>query len=135
MFATIFVGLLDPATGSLTYINAGHESPLVVDTEKHCTPLTRTGPAMGVVADAEFRVRDVRLYPGDLLFAFTDGVSDALNSAGKTFGHERLTSLLQGHASAEALVTDLNAALDQYTAGTEQFDDITLLVVHRLNDN
>ena len=135
MFATSFVGLLDPVTGNLTYVNAGHECPLVVDVEKHCTPLTRTGPAVGVVADTEFMVREVQLDPGDLLFTFTDGVPDALNSAGNTFGHERLTSLLEGHTSAGVLVADLHAALDRYTAGTEQFDDITLLVVRRLNDS
>jgi serine phosphatase RsbU (regulator of sigma subunit) len=133
MFATIFIGLLDPATGNLTYINAGHECPLVVDIEKHCTPLTRTGPAVGVVADTEFMVQDVRLDPGDLLFAFTDGVPDALNSAGHTFGHERLTSFLQGHTYAGTLVPALHSALDRYTAGTEQFDDITLVVVHHLS--
>jgi len=133
MFATIFVGLLDPVAGTLTYINAGHECPLMIDIENHCTPLTRTGPAVGVVADTEFMVRDVQLHPGDLLFAFTDGVPDALNSAGNTFGHERLRSLLQDHTSAGTLLADLNATLDRYTAGTEQFDDITLLIVQRLN--
>jgi serine phosphatase RsbU (regulator of sigma subunit) len=131
MFATIFFALLDPATGTLMYINAGHECPLVVNTG-NCTPLKRTGPAVGVIADKEFAVREVQLQPGDLLFAFTDGVPDALNSAGDSFGHESLTSLLQGDTPAGTLLSDLNTALDRYTSGTEQFDDIALLVVRRL---
>jgi serine phosphatase RsbU (regulator of sigma subunit) len=132
MFATIFFGLLDPATATLTYINAGHESPLVIDTERKCRALKRTGPAVGVFPDIEFVVREVQLQPGDLFFAFTDGVPDALNSAGNSFGRERLISLLHADTSAGTLLTDLNAILDRYTAGTEQFDDITLLSVHRL---
>ena len=133
MFATIFVGLLDPATGILTYINAGHECPLVVDTKRKYTPLKRTGPAVGAVPDTEFTVREVQLHPGDFLFAFTDGVPDALNTAGNPFGHEQLVSLLHADTPAGTLLADLNVILDRYTIGTEQFDDIALLIVHRLN--
>ena len=134
MFATIFLGLLDPATGTLTYINAGHECPLVVDTERTCTPLKRTGPAVGVIADTEFTVREVQLHPGEVFFAFTDGVPDALNSAGDPFGHKRLTALLESNTSAGTLLAGLNVILDRYTLGMEQFDDITLLIVHHLNE-
>ncbi len=133
MFATIFFGLLDPATGTLTYINAGHECPLVVDTKRRCTPLQRTGPAVGAIADTEFTVQEVQLHPGDLFFAFTDGAPDALNAAGDPFGHEHLISLLHADTSAGTLLSDLNGTLDRYTTGTEPFDDITLLIVHRLN--
>jgi serine phosphatase RsbU (regulator of sigma subunit) len=134
MFDTIFLGLLDHTTGTLTYINAGHECPLVVDTERKCTPLKRTGPAVGIIADTEFTVQEVQLHSGDLFFAFTDGIPDALNSAGVPFGHEQLTALLDPNTSAGTLLNSLNVILDRYTLGTEQFDDITLLIVHHLND-
>jgi serine phosphatase RsbU (regulator of sigma subunit) len=132
MFATIFFGLLDPLTGTLTYINAGHESPLVVSVSGVCTPLKRTGPAVGIIPDIEFAAREVQLQPGELLFAFTDGASDALNPVGKSFGRDRLASLLHSHISAERLLDDIETALHKYVAEAEQFDDITLLAVRRL---
>jgi serine phosphatase RsbU (regulator of sigma subunit) len=76
----------------------------------------------------------VQLLPGDLFFAFTDGVPDALSSAGVPFGHEQLTALLDANTSAGTLLNGLNVILDRYTLGTEQFDDITLLIVHHLSD-
>jgi len=132
MFATIFFGLLDPLDGTLTYINAGHESPLVINSNGMPAPLRRTGPAVGVIPDVEFAVREVKLYPGDLFFAFTDGAPDALNPVGDSFGRESLISLLQGDTSAETLLARMKAKLKQYIAEAEQFDDITLLAVHRL---
>jgi serine phosphatase RsbU (regulator of sigma subunit) len=132
MFATVFFGLLDPSNGTLTYINAGHESPLVVHSSGLYTPLKRTGPALGVMADVEFVVREVQLEPGELFFAFTDGAADALNSAGNSFGRECLISLLCNTISAENLLADIGAKLNVYIGETEQFDDITLLAVRRL---
>jgi serine phosphatase RsbU (regulator of sigma subunit) len=131
MFATVFFGLLDPLTGTLAYINAGHECPLVIRASE-CIALKRTGPALGVIPDVDFGVREVQLQEGDLLFAFTDGAPDALDPAGERFGRERLLSLLQPDPTAEALLADIQARLEEYAAGTEQFDDITLLAVRRL---
>jgi sigma-B regulation protein RsbU (phosphoserine phosphatase) len=74
----------------------------------------------------------VQLDHGSLLFAFTDGAPDALNCAGDEFGRERLFSFLQEDASAEALLSEIGAQLRDHMAGTEQFDDITLLAVKRL---
>jgi sigma-B regulation protein RsbU (phosphoserine phosphatase) len=132
MFATVFLGLLDPRDGTLTYINAGHESPLVLHSDGGCAPLNRTGPALGVIPNAEFGIQRVQLQRGDLLFAFTDGAPDALDPAGKQFSRERLFSLLHADISAEALLAELNAYLHAYIAEADQFDDITLLAVRRL---
>ena len=132
MFATIFIGLLDPVTGALTYINAGHEYPLIVSTSGGCSFLKRTGPAVGVIPDTKFAVHEALVQPGDFLFAFTDGATDALDMKGNPFGRERLISLLPGHLSMERLVGDVQARLDEHIARAEQFDDITLLAVSRL---
>ena len=131
MFATVFFGLLDPSKGMLTYINAGHESPLVVHSSGLYTLLKRTGPAVGVMADVEFVVREVQLQPGELFFAFTDGAPDALDPAGHSFGRERLISLLRNTTSAENLLANIGTQLKEYIAEAEQFDDITLLAVRR----
>jgi serine phosphatase RsbU (regulator of sigma subunit) len=132
MFATVFFGLLDPRDGTLIYINAGHESPLVLPSNGGCASLKRTGPALGVIANAEFGIQQVQLQRGDLLFAFTDGAPDALDPAGKQFSRERLFSLLHADIPAEALLAELNAHLHAHIAEADQFDDITLLAVRRL---
>jgi serine phosphatase RsbU (regulator of sigma subunit) len=132
MFATVFFGILDPLKGSLIYINAGHESPLVIHSNGSYTPLKYTGPALGVISDEEFAVQEVQLRSGELFFAFTDGATDALNPAGDRFGWQRLFSLLQADSSAGKLLAHINAQLKEYIADAEQFDDITLLAVQQL---
>ena len=132
MFATVFIGLLDPSTGILSYINAGHESPLLLDVSSGCIALTRTGPAVGVIPNMEFAVREAELKPGQLLFAFTDGAPDALNSAGERLGRDGLFSRLHADLSAEMLLAEISKELTEYMTGADQFDDITLLAVRRL---
>jgi serine phosphatase RsbU (regulator of sigma subunit) len=132
MFATIFIGLLDPVQGLLTYINAGHENPLLIPASGGFTSLKRTGPAVGVIPDAHFAVQEILLQPGEFLFAFTDGAPDALDREGHRLGREQLISLLPGHLSAELLLSDIRARLEEHMAQADQFDDITLLAVRRL---
>jgi serine phosphatase RsbU (regulator of sigma subunit) len=132
MFATIFMGVLDPADGMLAYINAGHESPLLVNSDGVCQNLKKTGPAVGILSDASFTVREVQLQPGDLFFAFTDGATDALNPAGIAFGREHLFSQLNTCASAETLLGSISVRIHEHIGEAEQFDDITLLAARRL---
>lgn len=132
MFATIFLGLLDPSDGILTYINAGHENPLVVNSSGVRRSLKKTGRAVGVVLDSKFEVQEVRLEPGELLFAFTDGATDALNPTGNSFDREHLISLLHSGTSARTLLAEITARLDEHIAEAKQFDDVTLLVVQSM---
>lgn len=131
MFATIFVALLDPRLGTLTYINCGHESPLIVSMSGEYLPLKKTGSAVGIFPDIELAVRQVQIQPGELFFAFTDGASDALDPAGNPFGRERLISAVRSDLAAHRVLTDISHMLDTHMGGAEQFDDITLLVVRR----
>lgn len=132
MFATIFIGLLDPKTGVLTYINAGHECPFVVRNDGRAAPLRRTGPAVGVFPSIQYSVAELRLGHGDLFFAFTDGVPDALNQEGESFGREQLVSLLQTNVIATSVLDTVCESLKQHIGEAEQFDDITLLAVRRI---
>ena len=132
MFATIFMGILDPMDGTLSYINAGHESPLLVNSAGVCQSLKKTGPAVGILSDVSFAVREVQVGPGDLLFAFTDGASDALDPAGIVFGRENLFSQLNNCASAETLLGSISERIHEHIGEAEQFDDITLLAARRL---
>jgi serine phosphatase RsbU (regulator of sigma subunit) len=130
MFATLFFGVLDPETGILAYINAGHEPPIVVGSSGVKEELQPTGPAVGMMLDAKFSIKEVRLEPGDILIGFTDGVTEALSPGGEFFGKKRLRSILeQPAASATELLERIKTSLSVYTENATQNDDITLLAV------
>jgi phosphoserine phosphatase RsbU/P len=132
MFATVFYGLLSPEDGSLYYVNAGHEEPFVLSQGRLKARLAPTGPAVGMLPDREFQVERTSLAPGESLLVYTDGVADALNSRDERFSDERLLSTAEkSSASANAILHSVTTALDAHIAGFEQFDDITLLAVHR----
>ena len=132
MFATVFFGLLDPATGELFYINAGHESPLVISADKIRARLDPTGPAVGMLPDMAFQIKQVTLAPGDSLLLFTDGITDALSSTEEQFAETRLIEAsISPAASAQARIQNVMSAIDAHIAGREQYDDITLLAVQR----
>ncbi len=132
MFATLFFGILDPRDGKLTYINGGHESPLIVRADAALESLPRTGPAVGVLSNFQFAILETHLQAGDTFFAFTDGVPDCQNPRGEFFGRERLNEFLQGNRSAHETVDAMQADLRQYIDSANQFDDITLLAVRRV---
>ena len=132
MFATVFFGLLDPTDGKLLYINAGHEAPLVISNGTLKTRLNPTGPAVGMLPNMDFKIEWVMLSPGDSLLLYTDGVTDALNAKNEHFSEERLIeTAINLSGSAQTQLMDIISAVDAHIAGREQFDDITLLTVHR----
>lgn len=132
MFATVFFGILNPADGSLVYINGGHEPPVVFQGREMKALLAKTGPAVGVLPDCIFKIGQVRLEPGDLFFAFTDGAPESNNPQGEFFGKQRLLALL-GHPgqNVHTLLNKIEAELHAHIAAADQFDDITLLAVKR----
>ena len=133
MFATVFFGMLDPATGALMYINAGHEPPIIIGPNGIRARLKVTGPAVGLYAGLEFGIEQIELKPGDTLLAFTDGVLDARDPDNVFFGEERLSSLVQEPAaSALALLDRIHTHLLEHIADANQFDDITLLALKRI---
>jgi sigma-B regulation protein RsbU (phosphoserine phosphatase) len=132
MFATVFFGLLDPSDGTLLYINAGHESPLLISNGILKQRLDPTGPAVGMLPDMEFKLERVALTPGDSLVLFTDGVTDARNANDELFSEERLmAAAVNSSSSAHGHLENIIAAVDAHIAGQEQYDDITLLAVQR----
>lgn len=131
MFASVFFGLLDPASGTLHYINAGHEPPVVIGPDPGVR-LTPTGPALGLLAGATFTVGRTRLAPGALFLAFTDGVTEARNEARDFFTEERLLALLTPPpATAAGLLDRIEAAVHHFAGEADPFDDLTLLAVRR----
>ena len=133
MFATLFFGILEADTGLLTYINGGHEPLFILDrnggVKEH---LNSTGPAVGMLPDLEFKIKQTYLQKGELLLGYTDGVTEARNQDGKFFTGEKLLSMLQNPVnSAQTLLDVISTSVIDHTGKAEQFDDITLLAVKR----
>jgi sigma-B regulation protein RsbU (phosphoserine phosphatase) len=133
MFATAFVAVLDPATGALDYVNAGHEPPAIIGSGGVRARLQPTGPALGLMPDLPFAVQSERLAAGETLFAYTDGVVDARDPADGPFGEERLMALLHSDATAaERLLERIDAALSAHITTVPQFDDVAMLATRRM---
>ena len=132
MFATVFFGLLDPVSGDLVYINAGHESPFLISDGHLKQRLEPTGPAVGMLPNMDFHVQQVTLLPGDSLLLYTDGITDALNPYQQQFTESRLIEAVTSPSpSAQMLIRNIIGALDVHIANREQYDDVTLLAVRR----
>ena len=137
-FATLFAGVLNPDDGRLLYVNAGHNPPLLLSANGQGGRATReelapTGPAIGLITNATYKLGEVALLPDDLLFAFTDGVTESRNPAAEEFGQERLEALISiEDGAAEAALAAVEAAVRGHAAGAEAFDDVTMLTVRRL---
>jgi len=132
MFATVFLGALDPRDGQFDYVNAGHEPALLVAADGTTRELRPTGPALGLLPDVAFGAGQVRLEHGHSLVAFTDGLVEARSPAGEAFGGERLRDAVRANrASAAALVQGVMAALGGFTGQAEPHDDVTLLAAVR----
>ena len=134
-FATLFFGMVDPLTGALAYINGGHCPPIIVGSDgKLKTTLKATGTPVGMMPDAVYTIGEAHLEPGDTLFGYSDGVTDARNPAGKMFTEKRMLELLQSKPaeSAQELLTRFKNSLTEHISTADQYDDITMIAVRRL---
>ena len=132
MFVTAFYGELDEASGIVQFVNAGHCEPIVVRAAGTVELLKRAGnPPLGVVAGRTFAESGVTLAPGDMLFLYTDGVTEAANREGEMFRVPRLLEDVRGLAdrSPQDLMLSVIEGVESFSAGTLQADDITCLVV------
>jgi serine phosphatase RsbU (regulator of sigma subunit) len=131
MYATMFAAVLDPGTGRLHYVSAGHESPYIIDEAGETRSLETTGPAVGLFPEAIFSSRQTVLQPGETLFAYTDGVVDAKSPDGNTFDLDRLLPLFKGDHGAADLLEKIYRHLAAFIDEANQFDDITMFAVKR----
>jgi serine phosphatase RsbU (regulator of sigma subunit) len=138
LFVTMFYGLLNPHTGELTYVNAGHNPPILV-TCSGVTPaytttwLTNTGMALGIQEEATYRQGSLQLNPGDFIAMYTDGVTEAMDANDEQFGMERLQRVLleNQEKSAAEIATALESAVNQFTGTLGPSDDITIVITKR----
>ncbi len=134
MFVTLFCVVVEPVSGDLVYVNAGHNPPLLYRSrENECAKLTNTGMALGFFDAAQYQQRMERLESGDFILLYTDGVTEAMDAQQREFGEERLQRVLMAHcgASAEALAAALESALVDFLGGAAPSDDITFVIAKR----
>lgn len=136
MFATLLVGVLDPATGRLAYVNGGHEPGLIVGASGIRSRLPPTGPLVGAMAESEFNADEAEIRPGETLVAYTDGVTEALSPENAPFTRERFLALAgRPAATAQGLIDAAVADIAVHTRRAAQSDDITLIAVRRRPEN
>jgi phosphoserine phosphatase RsbU/P len=131
MFVTLFYAVLNTRTGELQIGNAGHNPPYVISADGTLRLLRqRSGPMLGVWEGFDYQTLTDRIAPGDSLLLYTDGVTEAVDKNGEFFTEQRLERLLAANASVESperLVLDLHAAVQDFSNGMPQADDVTVL--------
>jgi len=131
-FTTAFLAELDPSTGHMIYVNAGHNAPLL-RRESVLEHLNVGGPPLGISEEFTYEVGAADLQPGDWLVIFTDGVVEAVNASGQEYEEPRLIQVVQdGAAKSPAdLLRLLLSSLDAFVGNTPQHDDMTCLLIKR----
>jgi sigma-B regulation protein RsbU (phosphoserine phosphatase) len=135
MFVTLCYAQIDALMGEVTFVNAGHNPPLLYRAgADQLGRLARTGMALGVEAESPFEQRVVSLARGDFILLYTDGVTDALNALGEEFGLERLRQAAQAHRQAPIaeLMAEIKTQLADFIGDSAPFDDVTLVVARRV---
>jgi sigma-B regulation protein RsbU (phosphoserine phosphatase) len=135
LFVTVFYGILDPITGTLTYCNAGHNPPYLLKPQNGGTvqELRRTGLPLGVFEKVTWTQGSVQLALGDSLVLYTDGVPEARSQQEEFFGEKRLLAIAQANLgrSAQDIQNALLAEVHQFMGDAPRLDDITVMVVVR----
>lgn len=133
MFVTLFCGVLNLFTGHLRYCNAGHNAPFVVSRDSvKALPVVPNLP-LGVVPDASFTEQETDLSCGELLFLYTDGLSEAENNAKELFSEERIVSEIVPGSGAEEIILNMEKSVSAFVGDAPQSDDLTMLAIKYMN--
>jgi sigma-B regulation protein RsbU (phosphoserine phosphatase) len=132
-FVTLFYAELDPASGALSFLNAGHNPPLIVHAAGTVEQLASGGLPLGIRRNAEYREGRTQMQMGDILVIYSDGVTEAASPSGEEFGATRLYEVVSRNmdASAAGVRDRIESALTKFSQGTQAADDITLVIVKR----
>lgn len=134
LFVTLFYGHINPGNGEMTYVNAGHNPPLhyAASTGK-IRRLTPTGIPFGIAEDFIYKQERVNFAPGDYVFCFTDGITEAINPEEVEFGLEKLERVLLENLEAGSgeLVQIVNQTVSEFAQSEAQFDEMTIVVAKK----
>ena len=132
MFATLCLGIINPETGELAYVNAGHLPLLIIGDSGVRASLNVTGPSVGMAPGLKFRSAVARIEPGEVLLGYTDGVTEALSPDEALYTKQRFSAFLEKpFSSALELIEGVKTDLFSHVKNAPQSDDITMIAVHR----
>lgn len=131
MFVTVWVGVLELDTGKLTFVNAGHNSPLVYNNGKFSYLKDKHGLVLGAMEGIPYKENTINLTNKDKVFIYTDGVTEAHNNNDdELFGDERLVNFLNdNNYSINEVISAIKSRVDEFTGSRSQFDDMTMLML------
>jgi sigma-B regulation protein RsbU (phosphoserine phosphatase) len=135
MFVTLFFGTMNPATGALRYCSAGHNPPYRLTGSGLQTLSDGKGRPLGVRPDSVYQTATVKFDPDDILYLYTDGITEAHNQAGELFSEERLEQILHGArgSRSEDILNAVSSAVTSFANGAPQSDDITAMAIRFLH--
>jgi serine phosphatase RsbU (regulator of sigma subunit) len=130
VYATLFLGILDPERQTLRFVNAGHHPQFLIRGDG-IEPLSSGGMPVGLFAGQGYAERTVQLADNDLLFFYTDGMVEVENERGEMYGTERLESLLRAHREqgVDALLERIERSVSEFRGAAEPFDDVTIMAL------
>jgi sigma-B regulation protein RsbU (phosphoserine phosphatase) len=135
LFLTAFYGILEPHTGRLRYVNAGHNPPILLGSQKGkpVDKLPRTGMALGVSENATWQQKLVKFSPGDVLVMYTDGITEAHNRQGILFSEARLQEAIQDHRQRTAadILNTIFSEVNRFTGDAPDQDDMAIVILSR----
>ena len=131
MFVTFFCGVLDLASGTLRYCNAGHNPPLILTRSMQFLPVEANLP-LGIMSGMEFKEQGISFRYDDALFLYTDGLTEAENAGHMQFGEERMKKVLHGRKGAYEHLKNMEKEVASFVGGAPQSDDLTMLFIHYL---
>ncbi len=136
MFTTVFCGILDTSTGEVRFANAGHNPPLLMNSRGTAYLTLKSGFVLGPLPDAVYETERIFMQPGDTLFLYTDGVTEAKNREDELYGETRLLNALQRVPGTEVsdIVRHIRAEVAGHADGAPQSDDITMLAIRYLGN-
>ncbi|MBQ9930766.1 MAG: serine/threonine-protein phosphatase, partial [Firmicutes bacterium] len=130
MFVTAWMGILNTRTGVVTFANAGHNPPLVKHENSDFEYLkVRPGFVLAGMEGIQYKKNELQLEPGDVIFLYTDGVTEATNANNELYGEDRLRAVLNAHkdADTDTLCRMVQEDVDRFVGEAPQFDDITMV--------
>ena len=132
-FTTFFLGYLDPATGLVTYVNAGHNPPFVIRADGSVETLAPTGMPVGIIEESPYKTGEVTLGPGDLVTLYSDGIPETQRPDDEEYGEDNFEKLLvaERDKDLEGLFDKLQGELKEFRGEAEIGDDVTMLILRR----
>ena len=140
MFVTLYIGVLDLATGHLLHCNAGHDKPVILSSAAdpaEALSMLESDPNLpaGTLSDWEYAVEEYQLEPGSTIFLYTDGLTEAMNGKFEMFGMQRIEDVLRDCAQKKMAPKDIldtiTLNVHQFVGDAEQSDDLTMLAIRR----